>query len=155
RNYLARLGWSHCDDELFTDAQAREWFDLDGIGRAPARLDFKKLEHVSGWHTGRMADPALLEALGGFPPATGPPGLTGLQRARLGPALGALKEKAKTLPQLLDQAQFALISRPVQPDEKSARALDSVSIGMLSELTKSLPRDSWSRDELEAAAKAV
>ncbi|MCB1411202.1 MAG: glutamate--tRNA ligase, partial [Rhodobacteraceae bacterium] len=60
RNYLARLGWAHGDDELFTDDQAREWFDLNGIGRAPARLDFKKLEHVSGWHIARMEDERLL-----------------------------------------------------------------------------------------------
>ena len=42
RNYLARLGWSHGDDEFFTDSQAQEWFDLKGIGKSPARLDFKK-----------------------------------------------------------------------------------------------------------------
>ena len=44
RNYLARLGWSHGDDEFFTDAQAIDWFDLDGIGKSPARFDTKKLE---------------------------------------------------------------------------------------------------------------
>jgi glutamyl-tRNA synthetase len=50
RNYLARLGWSHGDDELFTDAQALDWFDLKGIGKSPARLDMKKLDSVAGWH---------------------------------------------------------------------------------------------------------
>jgi len=44
RNYLARLGWSHGDDEFFTDAQALDWFGFDGIGKSPARFDFKKLE---------------------------------------------------------------------------------------------------------------
>ncbi|HBR38180.1 MAG TPA: glutamate--tRNA ligase, partial [Sulfitobacter pontiacus] len=39
RNYLARLGWSHGDDEFFTDAQAQEWFDLDGIRKSPAQFD--------------------------------------------------------------------------------------------------------------------
>ncbi|WP_175583714.1 glutamate--tRNA ligase, partial [Salipiger sp. HF18] len=50
RNYLARLGWSHGDDEFFTDAQATEWFDLGGIGKSPARFDFKKLENLCGQH---------------------------------------------------------------------------------------------------------
>ncbi len=50
RNYLARLGWSHGDDEFFTDEQANEWFDLDGIGKAPARFDTKKLENLCGQH---------------------------------------------------------------------------------------------------------
>ena len=50
RNYLARLGWSHGDDEFFSDEQARDWFDLGGIGKSPARFDFKKLENICGQH---------------------------------------------------------------------------------------------------------
>ena len=155
RNYLARLGWSHGDDELFGDEQAREWFDLGGIGKAPARLDFKKLEHVSGWHIGRMEDDRLLAELGDFLAASGQPALSETQITRLKPILPVLKEKAKTLPALLDQGRFALIARPVEMDEKAAKTLDTVSRGMLSELTAALQHDSWTRDELEQAAKAV
>ena len=50
RNYLTRLGWAHGDMEIFTSAEAMEVFSLDGIGRAPARLDFKKLESTCGHH---------------------------------------------------------------------------------------------------------
>lgn len=155
RNYLARLGWSHGDDELFDDAQARAWFDLDGIGKAPARLDFKKLEHVSGWHVARMSDAELLDQIAAFRVTTGAEPLSERQLARLRPALGALKAKAKTLPALLDQAHFALIDRPVQVDEKAATALDTVSRGILNELTAIIQDASWDRDELEAAAKKV
>ncbi len=155
RNYLARLGWSHGDDELFDDAQAREWFDLPGIGRAPARLDFKKLEHVSGHHIGAMDDAALMAALEDYLAETGSAPLTEAQEQRLVPALPVLKEKAKTLPQLIEQARFALIDRPVQIDEKAAKALDSVSRGMLNSLTAAMQHASWARDELEGAAKAV
>ncbi|RJL12803.1 glutamate--tRNA ligase [Paracoccus siganidrum] len=155
RNYLARLGWSHGDDELFDDAQAREWFDLPGIGRAPARLDFRKLEHVSGHHIGAMEDAALLALLQDFLRETGAPALTDRQRQRLEAALPALKEKAKTLPALLDQARFALIERPVEIDEKADKSLDSVSRGMLKSLTAALQHASWTRNELEQAAKTV
>lgn len=155
RNYLARLGWSHGDDELFDDAQAREWFGLDGIGRAPARLDFKKLEHVSSHHIGAMPDEALITALQDFRAATDQPALSDQQLIWLRPALPALKAKAKTLPALLDQARFALITRPIVPDEKSAKSLDSVSRGMLSELTAAVQHVSWERDELEHAAKTI
>ncbi|MDO5642968.1 MAG: glutamate--tRNA ligase [Paracoccus sp. (in: a-proteobacteria)] len=155
RNYLARLGWAHGDDELFTDEQAREWFDLKGIGKAPARLDFKKLEHVSGWHISQMGHDALMAALADFRAATGQPPLSPPRIARLGAILPVLKEKAKTLPALLEQAHFALIDRPVTPDEKAASALDPVSRGMLSELTAALQHDSWSREKLELAAKTV
>lgn len=155
RNYLARLGWAHGDDELFTDAQALEWFDLAGIGRAPARLDFKKLEHVSGWHIAQMDDATLLAQLAGFLAATDQPALTETQIARLAPILPVLKEKAKTLPALLEQGHFALIERPIAVDEKAGDALDTVSRGMLKELTAALQHANWSRDELEQAAKTV
>jgi len=59
RNYLARLGWSHGDDEFFTDAQAMDWFDLDGIGKSAARFDLKKLDHLSGQHIAASDDLAL------------------------------------------------------------------------------------------------
>lgn len=153
RNYLARLGWSHGDDELFDDAQAREWFDLPGIGKAPARLDFKKLEHVSGHHIAAMPDERLLEELAGFLATTGQPALNQTQIERVRPALGALKQKARTLPQLLEQARFALIERPVEADEKANSALDSVSKGILRDLTAAMQNVNWARDELEAAAQ--
>ena len=76
RNYLARLGWSHGDDEFFSDAEAREWFDITGIGKAPARLDFKKLENLCGRHIAAMEDAALLHELQGFLAATGAPPLS-------------------------------------------------------------------------------
>lgn len=155
RNYLARLGWSHGDDELFDDAQAREWFALEGIGRAPARLDFKKLEHVSGHHLRQMQPQQLLAELDGFLEENGAAALTQRQRDRIAGAVPALVEKARTLPQLVDTARFAMVDRPIVPDEKSAKSLDTVSRGMLKSLTAALQNASWSRDDLEAAAKAV
>lgn len=155
RNYLARLGWSHGDDELFNDAQAREWFDLSGIGKAPARLDFKKLEHVSSFHIGQMENAQLLTELNNFRGEIGEPALTEIQTARLSAALDVLKAKAKTLPALLEQAHFALIERPVVADEKAAASLDSVSRGILGELTAALQNVTWSRDDLEGTIKAI
>ncbi|MFC0201083.1 glutamate--tRNA ligase [Paracoccus rhizosphaerae] len=155
RNYLARLGWSHGDDELFDDAQACEWFDLSGIGRAPARLDFKKLEHVSGHHLGTMSDDAVMAALQDYVAETGGAPLTGVQRDRIMGAMGALKDKAKTLPALLDQARFAVVERPLQIDEKATKSLDAVSRGMLKSLTAAVQNASWTRDDLEGAAKRV
>ncbi|WP_313046229.1 glutamate--tRNA ligase, partial [Brevundimonas sp.] len=62
RNYLARLGWAHGDDELFSDEQALAWFDLTGVNKAPARLDFDKLAHVNA-HWLRLADDDRLAKL--------------------------------------------------------------------------------------------
>ncbi|MBF9032587.1 glutamate--tRNA ligase [Rhodobacterales bacterium HKCCE3408] len=149
RNYLARLGWSHGDDELFTDAQALEWFDLSGIGRSPARLDLKKLDHVSGWHIAQMEDDALLAATGDYLARTGQPALSQAQKDGLLTAMYCLKDRARTLPDLLEKGQFVLSSRPIRPDEKSAAALTDVSRGILSELTAQLQNASWTRDALE------
>ena len=58
RNYLTRLGWAHGDAEIFTSEDAMQMFDLSGIGRAPARLDFKKLENLCGQHIAATPDAA-------------------------------------------------------------------------------------------------
>ena len=63
-----------------------------------------------------------------------------------------LKERAKTFPELLDKAEFILADRPITPDEKSAKALDDVSRGILKELTPHLQNARWTREDLEATA---
>ncbi len=155
RNYLARLGWSHGDDEFFTDAQATEWFGTDGIGKSPARFDFKKLENLSGQHIAVADDAALQQEIADYLVASGQPALTETQMAGLGDAMYCLKERARTFPELLEKAHFVLGSRPFAPDEKAAKQLDAVSRGILSELTPQLQNASWTRDTLEEAVAAV
>ena len=149
RNYLARLGWSHGDDEVFTDAQARAWFDLSGIGKSPARFDFKKLENICGHHIAAADDAALLQELLAYLEVIGQPPLESAKIALLGAAMPVLKERAKTFPELLEKAAFVLLDRPIAPDEKAARALDTASRGILNQLTPQLQNASWSRDDLE------
>lgn len=149
RNYLARLGWSHGDDEFFTDAQAREWFDLDGIGKSPARFDFKKLENICGQHIAVADDAALLQEMQGFLAATGAEPLSAAQSDGMLKAMYCLKERAKTFPELIEKAHFVLTSRPIVPDEKAAAQLTDVFRGILGELTPQLQNASWSRDALE------
>jgi glutamyl-tRNA synthetase len=149
RNYLTRLGWAQGDAELFTTEEAMAMFDLGGIGRSPARLDFKKLEATCGWHLARTPDAALLHELEGYLAAAGQPALDEGQRDLLSRALPHVKERARTFPELLEKARFALISRPVSPDEAAAKALDTVSRGILKSLTPRLQTASWTRDALE------
>jgi glutamyl-tRNA synthetase len=149
RNYLARLGWSHGDDEFFTDQQAREWFDLDAIGRSPSRFDAKKLENICGQHMAILDDASLLSEIGAYVRATWPRDLTARQSDGLLRAMYCLKDRAKTFEQLLEKAHFILTERPIVPDQKSAWSLDAVSRGMLGELTLLLQDVSWDRDALE------
>jgi len=155
RNYLARLGWSHGDDELFTDAQALDWFDLGGIGKSPARLDLKKLENVSGWHIAQMGDADLVARAAEYRALTGQPAFSQAQHDGLLAAMYCLKDRARSIPELLDKAEFVLTSRPIEPEEKAAKHLDAVSRGILNELTAQLQNVSWTRDTLEATLNAA
>ncbi|GAB4547228.1 MAG: glutamate--tRNA ligase [Ruegeria sp.] len=149
RNYLARLGWSHGDDEFFTDEQARAWFDLDGIGKSPARFDLKKLENLCGQHIAISDDAALRQEIQAYLEAANLPQLTEVQAADLERAMYCLKDRARTFPELLEKAQFVLASRPIDMDEKAQKALASVSDGILEQLTPHLQNASWTRDALE------
>ncbi|WP_439525420.1 glutamate--tRNA ligase [Roseovarius mucosus] len=152
RNYLARLGWSHGDAEFFDDAQAQAWFDLKGIGKSPARLDFKKLENLCGQHIAAADDAALLHELQGFLAATGQPALDDTKLTLFSRGMYCLKERAKTFPELLDKAAFILETRPIQPEEKAAEQLDTVSRGILKELTPQLQTATWTREDIEGLA---
>mgnify|MGYP003641980959 CR=1 FL=1 len=149
RNYLARLGWSHGDDEFFTDAQAREWFDLDGINKSPARFDFKKLEHLCGQHIAHEPDAALVAQLVDFARVSGSTEFSAAQQNGLLQAMYCLKDRAKTFPELLEKAQFIMVSRPVSPDDKAGAALDVATRALLGELTPHLQSASWTKEGLE------
>ncbi|MDI3335920.1 glutamate--tRNA ligase [Defluviimonas aestuarii] len=155
RNYLTRLGWAHGDAEYFTDAEAKEWFDLSGIGRAPARLDFKKLENICGQHIAATPDEALLPEIEAYLDAAGAKSLSQSQKDGLSRALYCVKDRAKTFPELIEKAHFVLASRPFEPDEKAAKSLDPVSRGILKELTPHLQNASWERDMLETAVGTI
>ncbi len=149
RNYLTRLGWAQGDAELFTTAEAVAMFDLAGIGRAPARLDFRKLENTCGQHIAMTTDAALLHELEAYLVAANRPALTDDQRAVLSRGLYCVKDRAKTFPELLEKAQFAMVSRPVPLDDASVKALDTVSRGILKSLTPQLQNGSWTKEALE------
>ena len=155
RNYLTRLGWSHGDAEYFTDAQARAWFNLQGIGRSPARFDVKKLENLSGQHIAAADDAALLHEIAGFLAASGAATLSAAQQKGLADSLYCLKERAKTLPELLEKAHFILTSRPIDRDAAAQAQLDMVSRGILLDLTPQLHNATWNRESLEMLTATV
>lgn len=154
RNYLARLGWAHGDAEFFTTEQAKEWFELSGIGRSPARLDFKKLENLCGQHIAAMEDAALLHELQAYMAVAGLPHLTNLQKDLILRGMYCLKERAKTFGELLEKAQFILTNRPVDMSDAARASLDTVSRGILKELTPQLRDATWTKEGLETVIKA-
>ena len=155
-NYLARLGWSHGDDEIFSMAQAAEWFDLANIGRSPARFDLAKLTSVGARYIREMAEDRLAGLV--EPPIAARLGaaLSATQRARLAAGLPGLKPRAKTLVELADAALFYCRPRPLEPDAKAAKLLDDGGRARLALARETLAEvDSWSAESAEAAVRAA
>jgi glutamyl-tRNA synthetase len=159
RNYLARLGWSHGDDEIFSTAQMIEWFDIDDINKAPGRLDFAKLADVNA-HYIRQANPdELLARIKHFlPDAEGGPALLARIQAvgwdKLAAALPSLKERAKTLKELVDGAGYLLANRPLALDDKAAKLLDADARANLTKLlTQFEGVEDWKGPAIEAVVR--
>ncbi|HEX8472230.1 MAG TPA: glutamate--tRNA ligase [Brevundimonas sp.] len=153
RNYLARLGWAHGDDELFSDAQAQEWFDLSGVGKAPARLDFDKLAHVNA-HWMRLADDdSLSKQVLDIHLARGH-ALGEHDEVRLLRAMPFLKDRARTMNELADQSAFVLRQRPLAIFEKAIPLLTGESGERIARLRDRLKLfASWDVFALEAELK--
>jgi glutamyl-tRNA synthetase len=153
RNYLARLGWSHGDDEFFTTEEAVAWFDLGRLGKAPARFDLSKLTHLSGRHVRAADDAALLREIDAYLASQHRPPIDDARRAALLRAMPGMKERAKTIPELLEMGRFVLADRPIGADAGAARLLDPGSSGMLGRLTSRLQQATWTANDLETAVR--
>jgi len=155
RNYLARLGWSHGDDEFFTSDQAIEWFGLDQVGKSAARIDFAKLENLNAQHIRATPDDDLLKAIDDLFTAQHKSIVDGSRRAMLILAMSGLKERAKTLLELVDMASYILSDSPILADEKAAKHLAGDAPRMLARLTVRLQNArSWTAGSLEEIVRA-
>ena len=128
RNYLARLGWSQGDKEFFTVEELIAAFDLPAVGRSPSRFDFVKLENMNGHYMRATPDGELMAILiDALPYLPGGPALAakldGEKRAQLAAAMPGLKERAKTLIELIDGAGFLFAERPLAIDAKAEEIL--------------------------------
>jgi glutamyl-tRNA synthetase len=153
RNYLARLGWGHGDDELFSDAQAIAWFDVEDVVKAPARLDWAKLNHINQ-HYIRLADDTRLAELALSVHEGRGVTIAADRRATLPAVVGLVKEGAQTTLQLADLTLFAMKSRPLTLDDKTRNLLTEETRGRLGRLRQTLAGVDWSIPELEAAIRA-
>ncbi|OJU08325.1 MAG: glutamate--tRNA ligase [Caulobacterales bacterium 68-7] len=154
RNYLARLGWSHGDDEIFSDAQAIAWFDIADVNKGAARLDWDKLAHVNA-HYIRAADDDRLAGLVEGVLQARDQAPTPKQTARIAAAMPFLKDRAKTIPELVDQCAFLLKTRPLALDDKTRGLLTDETRDRLGRLLSQLETQAdWDAATLEAALKA-
>jgi glutamyl-tRNA synthetase len=161
RNYLVRLGWSHGDQEVFSTEEMAQLFDLKNVGRSAARFDFAKLSNLNGIYMRQTDDHALLAAIeemlahieGGEATLKA---LQGEGRTRLLAMMPGLKERAKTLVELMDGARFLFTKRPLTLDDKAATLLDEDGRKRLAEVVAALEAvTDWSVASTEAAVRAL
>jgi glutamyl-tRNA synthetase len=160
RNYLVRLGWSHGDQEIFSTDEMIAAFDLPQIGRSPARFDFAKLESLNGHYIRTSSDDALLKAIDQFLPhfaggETIAGKLTARRREQFLAAMPSLKERAKTLIDLIDGAYFLLADRPLELTEPAKALLTPEAKSLLREVGPELGRvEPWTAAAMEQAVRA-
>jgi glutamyl-tRNA synthetase len=159
RNYLVRLGWSHGDQEIFSTEEMIAAFDLPQIGRSPARFDFAKLESLNGHYIRQSADADLLAAIDQLLPhieggaALAAKMTPGLRQQWLA-AMPSLKERAKTLLDLIDGAKFLLADRPLPLDDKAAALLTADAKTLLADIGTELAAvEPWTAETTEQAVR--
>jgi glutamyl-tRNA synthetase len=154
RNYLARLGWGHGDDEIFSDAQAAAWFDVADVVKAPARLDWPKLNHINQHYIREADDERLAALVAEVFEKRGAP-LAADQRAKLANVIPLVKDGAQTLLQLADLTAFATRTRPFDLDDKTAKLLTEETRTRLARLTARLNEAAdWNKAALEQIIRA-
>jgi len=160
RNYLVRLGWSHGDQEIFSTEEMIKAFDLPAIGRSAARFDFAKLENLNGHYIRHTDDASLVrmfEDVLNYVPngAALKAKLNDTTRAQLLAAMPSLKERAKTLLELIDAAAFIFADRPLAIDAKAAALLTAENRSLIGQLYEALAAvEPWSGPATEAALRA-
>ena len=153
RNYLLRLGWSHGDDEIISTAQAIEWFNFESIGKSAARMDYKKLDNLNGHYIRETADATMVAEVTAFL-AREKRTLSMTARQRLESAMPSLKERAKTLVELIAGAEFLFTDGPRTLDAAADKLLTAEARAALAAALPALEATDWTGLELEAAARA-
>src|SRR5690606_13662625 len=158
RNYLARLGWSHGDDEIFSTEQMVEWFSLEGLNKGAARFDFVKLENINGHYIREAAPAYLYDVMLATAAEVGRQadveGLSANKETVLA-ALPELQPRAKTVLELIDLAQFIYAVRPLAIDEAATAQLTAdarANIAAFIEVLSGL--NDWSVAAIDAAARS-
>ncbi len=159
RNYLVRLGWSHGDQEIFSTQEMIDAFDLSGVGRSAARFDFAKLENLNGHYIRQADDKALVGMFEGVLDYV-PEGpalkakLDDTTRAQLLQAMPSLKERAKTLLELIAGSYFIFADRPLEIEAKAQALLTNEARSLIARLRGVLEQVSpWSAQTTEASMR--
>jgi glutamyl-tRNA synthetase len=154
-NYLLRLGWSHGDDEIISREQAIQWFDLDGVGRSPSRFDMSRLTSINAHYLRRTEDRRLADLVLERLSKKLDGKLAASAADRIIRGMASLKERAKTIEELSENAAFYAREGTIPIGDKAARLLNVASKGYLADLKNLLGGFAdWNAEALEDAVRA-
>ncbi|MBX2830982.1 MAG: glutamate--tRNA ligase [Rhodospirillales bacterium] len=156
-NYLLRLGWGHGDDEVISQEQAIEWFDIKDVGKGAARFDFAKLTNLNGIYMRQADDKKLVDEISQRVAAIiGRDAIDAAQKEILINGMSGLKERAKTLIELAESSAFYVTDGITSVNEKAQSLIDSAPEGLFAELANSLEAlDSWTEENVDASVRAT
>ena len=153
-NYLARLGWSHGDDEIFSRGQFLEWFDLDHLGRSAAQFDEAKLRWVNAQHLKALSDDELAARVRPFLLAKGVQE-SALADGRLVGICALFKDRCETLVALADWAMVFYRDAVKPSAEEVAQHVTAAIVPALDALADALASVTWSKTDIASAFKQV
>jgi glutamyl-tRNA synthetase len=152
-NYLLRLGWAHGDVEVLDRDEAIRLFDLDGVGRAPSRMDYAKLDHLNGVYIRHADDDRLTRDVLERLTHRADLALGTNAAGRIRALMPALKQRAKTMVELADSASFLARPLPLPMEPKAAALLTPEARLMLREIAPVLAATDFSPPAIDAALR--
>jgi len=154
RNYLLRLGWGHGDEEIIPTARAIELFDVDGIGKSPARFDIAKLTNLNGHYIRESDDADLVEETRPLMEKSLDRQLTEGEISGLEKVMPLVKQRAKTLLEIIDLSSFLFSIRPLSFDEKAQAQLDDDGRAAIRAVREKLEAlTDWEGEKIEALVR--
>ena len=154
-NYLARLGWSHGDDEIFSRAQFLEWFNLDHLGRSAGQFDEAKLRWVNAQHLKAMEDAQLAALVRPFVVQAGVPEAQLDADDRLPRICALFKDRCETLVDLARWARVFYVDA-IEPDaDDFAKHVTETATPALDAFAAAMETVAWNKDAINAAIKDV
>ena len=154
RNYLLRLGWSYKDKEIFTKEESIKYFNFEGIGKSPSKLDFNRILSINEHYIKNIDENDLFSKLQKYAQIYKHK-ISEDKTNQLKQSLGFLKNKAKTLEDIFKNSQY-LLSDTVKINQDDLRLIDEKSKKIIKEfIEKILNLNNFDRSELEPIVKSL
>ena len=150
-NYLARLGWSHGDDEIFSREQFLEWFNLDHLGKSAAQFDEAKLRWVNAQHLKAMPDAMLAELVRPYLLAVG---VEAMDQGHISRGCGLFKDRCSTLVELAGWLKLLVAAVQPSAEDLNTHVTDAV-LPALAILADALAVCEWNKPSIALAIKQV